>query len=146
MTICGIGLVAACVVLVRARAGRGRAVSVPVLAAGAVPLVVAGWVVPLLSWTGITAGWAVMAAHASMVLVLSVVLSWLFRLPSRLAMVLPGLDARELTRRLLVMGAGSALVLFTLHLGAGSTWPVFSSPSPSAWTWPTGRDSGGASD
>lgn len=119
LLICGLGLVVACVALLRAREGRGRTVSVPVLAAGAVPLVAAGWVVPFLSMTGVTAGWAVMAAHASVVLALSVLLSWLFRLPSRVGIAVDGLETQELTRRLLIVGAGSGLVLFTLHLGAG---------------------------
>jgi hypothetical protein len=119
LVLVGLGLVAACAFLIRAREGRSRVVSVPLLPAGGVPLVVAGFVPPLLSMTGVSEGWAVMAMQASVMLLGAVVLSWLFRAPARVSMAVPGTDGADLTRRLLVMGAGSGLVLFTLHLAAG---------------------------
>jgi len=115
----GGGLIAACVVLLRAREGRKLHVSVPLLAAGAVPLVVAGFVPSLFDLTGIEAGWSLYGAQASVILVSAVLLSWLFRLPARVRLAVPESRGEGLTQRLVIMGMGSALMLFTLHLGAG---------------------------
>lgn len=120
LTVLGGGvLIAACVVLLRAREGRKLSVSVPLLAAGAVPLVVAGYIPQYLRLTGVEGGWAVYGAQAAAVLVSSVLLSWLFRLPAAVRRVIPASRGEGLAQRLVIMGAGSALVLFTLHLGAG---------------------------
>ncbi len=113
-------LLAACVVLLRAREGRRLHVSVPLLAAGAVPLVAAGLVPALLHATGVEGGWAVYGAQAAVILASSVLLSWLFRLPARVRLAVPESRGEGLAQRLVIMGVGSALVLFTLHLGAGA--------------------------
>ncbi len=113
-------LLAACVVLLRAREGRRLHVSVPLLAAGAVPLVLAGFVPPLLHLTGVEAGWAAYGAQAAVILASSVLLSWLFRLPASVRLAVPESRGEGLAQRLVIMGVGSALVLFTLHLGAGA--------------------------
>jgi hypothetical protein len=120
LTVLGGGvLLAACVVLLRAREGRKLHVSVPLLAAGAVPLVVAGYVPPLFHMTGVEGGWAMYGAQAAVILVSAVLLSWLFRLPARVRREVPQSDGEGLAQRLVIMGIGSALVLFTLYLGAG---------------------------
>lgn len=113
-------LIAACVVLLRAREGRKLHVSVPLLAAGAVPLLAAGYVPPLFHMTGVEGGWAQYGAQAAVILVSAVLLSWLFRLPARVRREVPQSDGEGLAQRLVIMGVGSALVLFTLHLGAGA--------------------------
>jgi hypothetical protein len=69
--------------------------------------------------TGVEGGWAMYGAQAAVILVSAVLLSWLFRLPARVRMAVPGAAGEGLAQRLVIMGVGSALVLFTLHLGAG---------------------------